>query len=69
MGTPLERIARLVAARVESFARPAPLLRQAEARTGAMEAAVVLSAAAPTAPTAACASMTVGEVWNNARGR
>ena len=65
-GTPFERIARLVVARVESFARPAPLLRQPGAKTGAMDTARVLSASAPTAPTAACTSMTVDEVWNTA---
>ena len=66
-GTPFERIARLVAARVESFARPAPLLRQPGAKTGAMDTARVLSASAPTAPTAACTPMTVDEVWNTQR--
>ena len=66
MGTPLERIVRLVAARVESFARPAPLLRQPVAKTGAMDTARVLSASAPTAPTASCTPMTVDEVWSTA---
>ena len=66
MGTPLERVARLAAARVESFARPAPLLRQPEAKTGAMDATYVLAAAAPSAPTAACTAMTADEVWGRA---
>ena len=58
MGTPFERVARLTAARVGSFAYPARLLRGAQAKTGAMEPTRVLAAADGDAPTAACVPMT-----------
>ena len=63
MGTPFERVARLAAARVGSFAYPARLLRGSQAKTGAMEPTRVLAAAGDDAPTAGCTPMTVDEVW------
>ena len=65
-GTPLGRVARLVAARVESFLRPTTMLREPYARVGAAATTRIAAADLCQPPTPACTPLTAEQLWNRA---